>query len=441
MGIIISTDLNEIKKKYKGNRIAIVGQGQSMTTNAKSNAEKVKMTHPDGSVTYEYFRIKDLRTYRHPVWTLNGGWYYHPQSELGFHMDSFKIIGESELVYDEWYKKLYTEAKLPVISSETHPDYPCSVEYPLLEVLEYFGDCYFAETVDYMIALAIMWGVERIDLIGCDYQGNDRYPGERSCAEYWCMEAHLSGVELGIQEESALMKVGHRADCQPQLYGYHLDNDDLDEKKLNSAMDRGNKRIRKENGITSEYKKVHLKEKHIIRADNFVEGPINVIVNPKQGPIPISIKGTNNRSFMVDASIEKPVRIGNWPPLIQELAYTWKDGDNEVLGLMGKPEIFYGSEVMDWHFYMTCIHTEGLNTFKLLPSQANPLKNGEFVHPNNRDWKYVGFHRCLNEEKVLFKAMKKVGFEYINDLEIDPALASQTKQSGMFDTEQKIDKV
>src|SRR5262245_6631490 len=81
---------------------------------------------------------------------------------------------------DEWIDRLDDKTKKradnrrewlknhdkPIIMPRKHPDYPTSVGYPLGEVIEKTGSCYFASGLAYPMALAFLYEVKQIKLFG-----------------------------------------------------------------------------------------------------------------------------------------------------------------------------------------------------------------------------------------------------------------------------------
>src|SRR3990167_2591394 len=120
--------LEEIAAQYRGANIAILGNGPT-----------VIYRNDQGGVMGK----ADFSQYPHPLWSINGGWHYHPNSSLGFMMD---------------------------------------------DVMRFFELVYFAESINYMIAFAVMTGVERIEFYGADYM-NAR-PQERASTEFWAGVSH-----------------------------------------------------------------------------------------------------------------------------------------------------------------------------------------------------------------------------------------------------------
>ena len=89
--------------------------------------------------------------------------------------------------------------------------------YPLQEVIEFFGDDYFSNTIDYMIALAIYKGATEIDIYGVNMLG-DQYLFEKPGVEYWRGQAMGRGIKVTVHGKQSL--VGKTPDGL--LYGYDV---------------------------------------------------------------------------------------------------------------------------------------------------------------------------------------------------------------------------
>lgn len=197
-------DIRKLAKFYRGKRIAIIGNGPS-----------VVFTNQRG----ERVGKADFSQYPHPMWTVNGGWYYHPNTALGFQMDDIKGISIAQHPTPDWYLSLIRNAQIPIITAKEYEDFPCTVSYPLKDVISFFGVAYFTDSVAYMIALATMMGVKEIDFFGADYATAPAH--ERAGAEYWCGTARMLGVQLNVAPQSALLKpVISESYYMPGFYGY-----------------------------------------------------------------------------------------------------------------------------------------------------------------------------------------------------------------------------
>ena len=124
-----------------------------------------------------------------------------------------------------------TERDMPVYMDKHYPEYPDSVSYPKIEVeaLTSHGG-YHASSFDWMLALGILEGFERIDLYGIDlrsWQLTGEPVSARACLEYWIGVAEGRGIEVEIYGRSDVLKIVHIAkyvsdlqygfDCEPGL--------------------------------------------------------------------------------------------------------------------------------------------------------------------------------------------------------------------------------
>jgi hypothetical protein len=108
------------------------------------------------------------------------------------------------------------ETKTPLYTCKVHPLVPTSIEYPIKEVVAYFGDDYFSSSFDYAIALAIYEGYERIDLWGVNMSASDEYVYQRPSFSYWLGMAKGMGINFQIHGETELLKTSKN-----YLYGYN----------------------------------------------------------------------------------------------------------------------------------------------------------------------------------------------------------------------------
>jgi hypothetical protein len=229
--------IDDIAQEHYGQEISIIGNGPSL----------VRMPKPPDffSRHVQYMKdrekgvVKDINEYPTPLthvkrllghprkhWCVNGGWSYHPESNLGFVLDDMCYHRAETHPTHEWYSRLMEDTKIPVFTSRAYPDkFPYFIEYPLKEVVKKYKSDYFGETIDYMIALAGYFQVKKIYFLGCDYQLEDRYPAERAGTEYWIGRMVESGIECDASPSQNLMKVSPREPFyHPQWYGYSIDN-------------------------------------------------------------------------------------------------------------------------------------------------------------------------------------------------------------------------
>lgn len=88
--------------------------------------------------------------------------------------------------------------------------------YPLRDIVEYFGTDYFSNTVDYALALAIFEGFKEIDLYGVNMANGTEYAYQKPGVDFWCGMAMGKGVKVRVfGEHSTIMKTR-----DGKLYGY-----------------------------------------------------------------------------------------------------------------------------------------------------------------------------------------------------------------------------
>ena len=148
--------------------------------------------------------------------------------DLLFQMDDLRIqearakeMPESNVANMlEWLK---THHKF--MTSRVYPEYPGAVEFPLEHVVRRLGTTYFNSTVAYAIAYAIVVGVKKISLFGCDFSYPNAHKAEmgRGCVEYYIGIASASGIEIEVAADSTLLD----ADVPPDERFYGYDTEDI----------------------------------------------------------------------------------------------------------------------------------------------------------------------------------------------------------------------
>lgn len=168
-------------------------------------------------------RLGGRHAYCDEVWGINavGGVI---QCDVIFHMDDVRIQEkraeakpESNIARMlEWMK----ETNVPIITSRKHEDYPSLVEFPLEDAMNQLQHDYFNSTAAYAIAFAIMMGVGRISIFGCDYTYPNAHDAEkgRACVEFWLGIATERGIKITLPKSTSLMDALNTT--QERLYGY-----------------------------------------------------------------------------------------------------------------------------------------------------------------------------------------------------------------------------
>jgi SAM-dependent methyltransferase len=146
------------------------------------------------------------------------------QCDLIFHMDDVKIQevraaakpDSNIAAMVEWLK---THSG-PIMTSRAYPEYPGLIEFPLEDVINKLGQCYFNNTAAFAVAWAIYLGVKKISFFGIDFTYPNAAQAEkgRGSVEFWMGFAAARGIELGMSAQSSLMDA-----CEPddqKIYGY-----------------------------------------------------------------------------------------------------------------------------------------------------------------------------------------------------------------------------
>jgi hypothetical protein len=128
----------------------------------------------------------------------------------------------ADLVRDTDYVGWLQRTPLPVYMTQTYPDLPTSVRYPVERIMAEFsaGRDYFTSTPSFMVALALLEGFTTISVYGIDLIVGREYDFEKCCMEYWLGVAQGRGVTLEIPEGAALLKQTHRYGYEPE--GSHM---------------------------------------------------------------------------------------------------------------------------------------------------------------------------------------------------------------------------
>jgi hypothetical protein len=228
--------IDDIAQEHVGQEISIVGNGPTLVMMGKHNEYFGRYV--------QYVRDqkngiqRDINEYPPPLthvnrltghprlhWTVNGGWSYHPESNLGFVLDDHAFHRPETHPQPEFYDGLLSGAEIPVITSRVYPAYPAMIEYPLKEVVKKFKTKRFDETIHWEMALAGYFEVKKIYLIGCDYQPFDRFASERSGTEYWIGRLESLNIEIDTTGSQYLMKPSVREPMyDPMWYGFAVDN-------------------------------------------------------------------------------------------------------------------------------------------------------------------------------------------------------------------------
>ena len=210
--------IDELAAKYKGANICVVSQGPSARRNFSAYDDEEATP---GEPWY--------------VWTQNGGWKSHLTTSLAFVMDDFKsdIWGANRRFTREEMENTVLDARIPIVTSRAYPEFPAFVEFPLQWAIDTLPmvnkSLNLNETINYMIALGILFKVKRMDFWGADYyspDGKSIRADKRACCEFWLGMAAMSGIIIRTYSGSDLMRYDiHRPDIEIEgVYGYEQGN-------------------------------------------------------------------------------------------------------------------------------------------------------------------------------------------------------------------------
>jgi len=155
------------------------------------------------------------------VWGLN-------QLGLTHDLDRLFVMDDLKMRMPAWDQDLPEKLKSykgRIITSREYQEWPASEAFPLTDVAQFFGlplGLSYYSTVDYMIALAIYEGADRIDLFGVDCARPRREETERTSIAGWIKAAQSKGIKVVSYEGSFFYWFTSTGACYNQgLYGYH----------------------------------------------------------------------------------------------------------------------------------------------------------------------------------------------------------------------------
>lgn len=145
-------------------------------------------------------------------------------SDRVFHMDDVRVqIKRAEARPQSNIARMLEWMRVhpgPIITSRAHPDFPGLVEFPLQDCLRRFETPYFNSTAAYALVYAMLIGVKRVSLFGCDYTYPNQHDAEkgRGCLEFWIGYAMARGMKVAVSQRSTLLDAMHTQ--AERLYGY-----------------------------------------------------------------------------------------------------------------------------------------------------------------------------------------------------------------------------
>lgn len=193
-------------------RIVIMGQGPGFDKCTNEGVDEV------WTLNMALFKTKrvDRLFIMDPIETktdIARGWYH------GY----FEDHGKKVPVTIQDYKNKVAELDIPFISAHKYEDIKTYEPYPIEEICETFKVDYFANTISYMIAYAILHRVKYIEFWGVNQAAASEFVFHKGCIEFWIGIA--VGLGIGVKIEGANSQVLRNPDGL--LYGYRAPSEFL----------------------------------------------------------------------------------------------------------------------------------------------------------------------------------------------------------------------
>lgn len=103
---------------------------------------------------------------------------------------------------------------------------PHSKEYPLQEIVNHFGICYFNSTLDFMVAHAIYSGATELSFYGVNMTQKEEYISQKPGVEFWIGVALGKGIKVNLQYDYTSLfrsKVWNGNEfVYGEIYGYYI---------------------------------------------------------------------------------------------------------------------------------------------------------------------------------------------------------------------------
>ena len=171
-----------------------------------------------------------------PIWTINNGC-SALRADLCFDMHTKSCLLGAD-TYTDWrhdktgeFRKRfdagelleltaeYKKTGIDVVTLDGHDD---TYEYPMQEVIDAFQTDYFTVGAAYMIAYAMLCGVEEMELAGFDFvYGDHKLEEGRACFEYWLGRAWERGIKFILPSFTSTLARDEIS--KKGLYGYGSD--------------------------------------------------------------------------------------------------------------------------------------------------------------------------------------------------------------------------
>lgn len=118
-------------------------------------------------------------------------------------------------IRDHWMWLKQNES-IPIYMLIAHPDVPMCKRYPIEKAQSFLPERrkkkVFSSSFDYLVALAIVEGFERIECYGFEMGSDTEFRYQREGAAYWIGQCDARGIDLVLPENTALLR--------NRMYGY-----------------------------------------------------------------------------------------------------------------------------------------------------------------------------------------------------------------------------
>jgi hypothetical protein len=146
------------------------------------------------------------------IWTMHMGGQILERVDLLFepHDPLFAGVetgptGMNQQVWEPEYTAFLKNVKIPVMMQDHYAEFPTSIKFPFMELVEQFGR-FFSTSVAWMMAMGIRNGYERIDLYGVEMEHGTEYHNQGKSVVYFIGLAEGRGIEIGMPRACQLMK-------------------------------------------------------------------------------------------------------------------------------------------------------------------------------------------------------------------------------------------
>lgn len=157
------------------------------------------------------------------IYGVNDAFLRTPEVDVTFHMHDLDVFSKDKETASSTklcIQRAKNKPEMRFISIKKFSKIPHCEEYPLQEIIEYFKlpIAYITSGIEYMIAYALMEGVDVLNYFGCNMTVKQEYIEQKPGMEFWTGMAMGMGVEVNLQlEKTSLLKTKDGL-----LYGYNI---------------------------------------------------------------------------------------------------------------------------------------------------------------------------------------------------------------------------